>query len=294
MRHQPVLLAAVVRALDQEPGARIIDGTVGEGGHAVALLAALDGKAELLGIDLDPVALAAARARLVGAKKVTLIQGNFRDIKKIVAANGFENATAILLDLGIRSAEIEESGLGFSFLRDEPLAMRFDGKVEPPTAASLLAGLSERELTRIFRDYGEEPFAARIAAAIVQTRRRGPIRRTAELVELIASAIPARARHGRIHFATRVFQALRIAVNDELASLKDALPDAFSLLAPGGTLGVISFHSLEDRIVKNAFRQLAKGAGELPFKKPIIAAPEEVAANPRSRSAKLRVVKRKI
>jgi len=294
MHHTPVLLEETLDALDQKPGARFIDGTVGDGGHSAALMERLGGQAEILGIDLDVKALATAKARLAKwGDKVKLAQGNFRDMREIAAQNGWNGVTGILLDLGIRSAEIEESGLGFSFRRDEPLVMRFDGGTEPPTAASVVNGYRKDELVQVLREYGEEPRALRIAEAIVEARREKKIMTTGELVEAIAKAFPPSARHGKIHFATKVFQALRIEVNDELASEKRAIAEAIDLLVPGGTLAVISFHSLEDRIVKNAFRELSrKGLAEVPFKKPKIPSGGEVALNPRARSAKLRAARR--
>ena len=193
----------------------------------------------------------------------------------------------------MRSAEIEESGLGFSFRRDEPLIMRFDGQSAPPNAATIVNSASREELIRIFREYGEEPFAERIAEAIVRFRRRRRILRTTELVRIIVEALPRGARHGKTHCATRVFQALRIATNDELRALREAIAAAFRILAPGGVLAIISFHSLEDRIVKTAMRQMVKESNAVPVtKKPIIPAIEEIRKNPRSRSAKLRAVKK--
>lgn len=294
--HTPVLLEETLAALDQKPGARLIDGTMGDGGHTAAFLERLAGKATVLGIDLDSKALATAKERLAEwSDRVLCAQGNYRDLEKIARANGWENATGILLDLGIRSAEIEESGLGFSFLRDEPLIMRFDGRTDGETAASLVNSATQQELTDILQTYGEESFAPRIAKAIVIARKHQRILRTGELVEIIRGAVPGFARHGKMHVATKTFQAIRIAVNEELASLREAVPSAISFLAPGGTLAVISFHSLEDRIVKTSFRQLAEaGSVARTTKKPIVPQQEEIKKNPRARSAKLRAVRKTV
>jgi 16S rRNA (cytosine1402-N4)-methyltransferase len=292
--HLPVLLEETLRVLGLGPGAKLIDGTVGDGGHSEAILERLRSRVEILGIDLDRAALETAKARLgKWGDKVRLLPGNFRDIEKIALRNRFQSVAGVLLDLGVRSAEIEESGLGFSFRRDEPLIMRFDGQSAPPNAATIVNSASREELIRIFREYGEEPFAERIAEAIVRFRRRRRILRTTELVRIIVEALPRGARHGKTHCATRVFQALRIATNDELRALREAIAAAFRILAPGGVLAIISFHSLEDRIVKTAMRQMVKESNAVPVtKKPIIPAIEEIRKNPRSRSAKLRAVKK--
>jgi 16S rRNA (cytosine1402-N4)-methyltransferase len=291
--HIPVLLDETLAALDQKPGARLIDGTMGDGGHTAAFMERMDGKATVLGIDLDNTALATAKERLASwGDRVIYAQGNYRDLETIARAQGWKNATGILLDLGIRSAEIEESGLGFSFLRDEPLIMRFDGRTDQETAASLIHSATQQELTEILQTYGEESFALQIAKAIVAARKRHRILRTAALVEIIRGAVPGFARHGKVHVATKTFQALRIAVNDELAGVKEVIPKAVSFLAPGGTLAVISFHSLEDRIVKTLLRRLSDaGTIVLVTKKPIVPSEEEMKKNPRSRSAKLRVAR---
>ncbi len=292
--HTPVLMEETLEALSLRPGARIIDGTVGDGGHTEAILTRANGAVIVLGIDLDEKALRTTATRLAKwGTSVILRQGNFKDMATIAEEAEFGSPTGILLDLGIRSAEIEESGLGFSFQRDEPLVMRFDGTTNGLTAASIVNGWRMDEILQVLREYGEETFALRIAKAIVEARRQNRIERTGQLAEIIWNAVPVSVRHGRTHPATRAFQALRIAVNDELGGLKEALPAAVGLLAPGGTLAVISFHSLEDRIVKTAFRDFAKrGLGSLTFKKPIEPTPKEVEENPRSRSAKLRAFKK--
>ena len=259
-------------------GGWVIDGTVGMGGHAEVMLSGTDASVRLLGLDVDPEALARAGARLaVFGDRVSLARSSFRHIGRAAAAQGIDRAGAILLDLGVSSWQLEESGRGFSFQRDdEPLDMRLDPSAAQ-TAATLLNHLPEAELARIIFEYGEEPHARRIARAIV---RRRPLARTGDLVAAVRAAVPRAAWPRRLHVATRTFQALRIAVNDETGALNEALADAPPLLAPGGRLGVISFHSGEDRIVKRTFRALESPTDD------------EVRSNPRARSAKLRVLER--
>ena len=271
-------------------GGWVIDGTVGMGGHAEVMLSGTDASVRLLGLDVDPEALARAGARLaVFGDRVRLRHSSFRDIGRVAAAEGVDRARSILLDLGISSWQLEESGRGFSFQRDdEPLDMRLDPSAAQ-TAATLLNHLPEAELARIIFEYGEEPHARRIARAIV---RRRPLARTGDLVAAVRAAVPRAAWPRRLHVATRTFQALRIAVNDETGALNEALADAPPLLAPGGRLGVISFHSGEDRIVKRTFRALEPaGFAELE-PSPQQPTGDEVRANPRARSAKLRVLER--
>jgi 16S rRNA (cytosine1402-N4)-methyltransferase len=247
--------------------------------------------AKLLGIEGDPESLARARARLARfGSRVVLCQGNFRELGALARARGVTEAETVLLDLGLSSYQLESSGRGFSFQADEPLDMRIDPS-RGPTAAELLRRLSEAELARLLHEYGEEPHARRIARAIV-TRRRAPIATTQDLVAAVKAAVLRRAWPRRTHVATRTFQALRIAVNDEMGALAEALPQAAQLLAPGGRLGVISFHSGEDRIVKRAFRALTKGPYALLTPSPIRPSREEVGANPRARSARLRILER--
>jgi 16S rRNA (cytosine1402-N4)-methyltransferase len=268
----------------------VIDGTVGMGGHAEALLDAAGDDVRLLGLDVDPVALDRARERLVrfGAR-VTLVHGSFRRLAATAAARGIEGARSVLLDLGYSSWQLEASGRGFSFQReDEPLDMRLD-PTSGPSAAALLDRVREDELARILAEYGEEPHARRIARAIV---RRRPLRTVGALVAAVKSAVPRAAWPRQLHVATRTFQAVRIAVNDELAALREALPQAAALLGPGARLGVIAFHSGEDRIVKHTFRSLGPaGFAELE-PSPLTPGADEVRANPRARSAKLRVLER--
>ncbi len=267
----------------------VIDATVGMGGHAEAILSASDASVRLLGLDVDPEALARAGARLASfGDRVRLVRSSFRDLAQAAGAHGIDSTRSILLDLGVSSWQLEQSGRGFSFQGDEPLDMRLDpGAGE--TAATLVNRLPEAELARVIFEYGEEPHARRIARAIV---RRRPLRRTGDLVAAVRASVPRAAWPRRLHVATRTFQALRMAVNDEPGALRQALAQAPALLAAGGRLGVIAFHSGEDRIVKQTFRALeSAGFAELE-PSPRQPADDEVRENPRARSAKLRVLER--
>jgi 16S rRNA (cytosine1402-N4)-methyltransferase len=267
----------------------VIDGTVGMGGHAEAVLAASGEDVHLLGLDTDPHALAQAAARLERfGDRVRLVRANFRDAARVAAAQGISEARAALLDLGVSSYQLDESGRGFSFQREEPLDMRLDpGRGE--TAAELLNRLDEATLARLIHEHGDERFARRIARAIV---RRRPLRTTGALVAAVQAAVPRAAWPKRTHVATRTFQALRMAVNDETGALRQSLQEIPGLLAVRGRLGVISFHSGEDRIVKRTFRALgAANFAELE-PSPLTPGDDEVRANPRARSAKLRVLER--
>ncbi|MFO7166471.1 MAG: 16S rRNA (cytosine(1402)-N(4))-methyltransferase RsmH [Chloroflexota bacterium] len=290
-RHTPVLLAEVLEQLAPRPGGRYIDGTLGGGGHAAAILEASGPDGRLLGLDVDPAALAAAGARLAPfGERATLARGNFRDLAALAREHGFDPADGVLLDLGVSSYQLDTPERGFSFQSDAPLDMRLDPQGEV-TAADLVNELPEGELADLIYRFGEERGSRRIARLVAEARRRRRIETTAELAAIVARALGG--RHGKIHPATRTFQALRIAVNRELESLELALPQAVELLAPGGRVAVISFHSLEDRIVKLFFRAEAQ-AGRLRIltKKPLEASDAEARANPRSRSAKLRAAER--
>jgi 16S rRNA (cytosine1402-N4)-methyltransferase len=301
--HVPVLADEVREALAVQPGETVIDATFGAGGHSGLLAADLRGSGKLIAIDRDP----SVRPYFDSVRKRTgvqgrLLRGEFSDVLAQLAANDVR-ADAILFDLGVSSMQVDRPERGFSYATDAPLDMRMDPASEL-SARELVNEAGERELTRIFKDYGEERYARQIARAIVRRRREHPIERTGELVELIRSAIPAPARFGDGHPAKRVFQALRIAVNDELGSLEHALPAALEMLRPGGRLAVISFHSLEDRIVKRFLRAEEKGCtcppdfpvcvcGNEPAlralsRRPVKPSPAELAANPRSASARLR------
>jgi 16S rRNA (cytosine1402-N4)-methyltransferase len=290
--HVPVLVDEVVRWLAPvPPGTWIVDGTVGFGGHAAALLThAADSR--LLGLDRDAETLAYAARRLAPfGTRCVLRHADFRRLDAEARACGAAPAHAVLLDLGLSSFQLERSGRGFSFQADEGLDMRFDQR-QPLTATEIIMRAPEPELARIFHEYGEEPAARRIARRLVEARSRTPIRTTRQLADLVASAIPPHRRPRRIHPATRTFQALRIAVNDELGSLEAALPRGAELLAPGGRFGVIAFHSLEDRLVKGAFRRLSGSGWRALTRKPLRPGADEVHSNPRARSARFRVLER--
>jgi 16S rRNA (cytosine1402-N4)-methyltransferase len=282
-----VLLDEVLEALQPRGGElfRALDCTLGAGGHAAGLLERSSPDGQLVGLDADPVALALARARLAAfGDRVTLLQRNFGDLGELA----LDSVNAMVFDLGLSSMQLDTSARGFSFRQDEPLDMRFDPTTDQPTAADLVNTLSEADLERIVRDYGEEPRARRLAREVV---RRRPMQRTGELVAAVTAALgPAR---GRIHPATRTFQALRIAVNDELGALERGLDAGIQLLQPGGRMAVISFHSLEDRIVKWRYRGWAdQGLVRVLTRRPVQPSSDEARRNPRARSAKLRVTER--
>lgn len=302
-QHTPVLLQEVLDGLQPHAGGRYIDGTLGGAGHAAAVLEASAPDGRLLGIDADMAALRAAAARLAQfGGRVVLRHGNFRAMAQIAYEAGFDAVDGILLDLGVSSHQLDTPERGFSFQTDAPLDMRLD-TTGGPTAADLVNGMEERALADVIYRYGEERASRRIARFIAEARQHEPIRTTGQLARIVARALGG--QRGKIHPATRTFQALRIAVNGELESLEQALPQAVELLAPGGRLAVISFHSLEDRIVKQFFRAAAGRAPseqpplEMPpvrlriiTNKPIVAGDAEQRANPRSRSAKLRIAER--
>jgi 16S rRNA (cytosine1402-N4)-methyltransferase len=284
-----VLVDEVVFLLRPRDEGWVIDATVGLGGHAEAILSASASSVRLLGLDTDAAALAQARERLAPfGDRVLLAHSSFGRLDAAAAASGVDRARSILLDLGVSSWQLEQSGRGFSFQGDEPLDMRLDPSRGEP-ASRLLNRLPEAELARIIFEYGEEPHARRIARAIV---RRRPLARTGDLVAAVRGAVPRAAWPRRLHVATRTFQAIRMAVNDEPGALRNALAQAPALLTAGGRLGVISFHSGEDRIVKQTFRALEPaGFAELE-PSPRQPSDDEVRANPRARSAKLRVLER--
>jgi 16S rRNA (cytosine1402-N4)-methyltransferase len=294
-RHIPVMVEEVLFWLVQE-GARIyLDCTVGYSGHAEKLLEATGPGSRLIGLDRDAVAITASRDRLARfGDRVRLLHGHFVDLKQHLAASGIGRVDGILFDLGVSSAQLEEPTRGFSFQGDSPLDMRMDQSMGG-TAADLINRWPEAQLADTIFQFGEERFSRRIARAIVHVRKRHPLATTKELVSVIEGAVPANYRHGRIHCATRTFQAFRIAVNQELDCLEPALRDAVDMLSPGGRLCVISFHSLEDRIVKHTFRALS-GKNDPALlvltKKPQVPTREESDRNPRSRSAKLRAAQR--
>ncbi len=279
--------------LAPRPGETAVDGTVGYGGHAERILEKLGPDGRLIGFDKDPSAVRAAGERLrAHGDKVMIMNDDFKNMVNRLRDAGVGRVDSLLLDLGVSSPQVDEPARGFSFSQEGPLDMRMNPGTGP-TAADLVNRLPEHEIERIIREYGEERYARRIAGRIAMARASAPLKTTAELAELVRSAVPAPYRYGRIHPATRTFQALRIAVNHELESLSTFLESALDILAPGGRLTIISFHSLEDRIVKRAFRSFQDGGkGEILTKKPVTASDVETASNPRSRSAKLRAFRK--
>jgi len=308
--HTPVLFQPVLDGLQIKPGGRYIDATLGGGGHAQGILAASAPDGRLLGLDRDPAAVEGVRARLAAtAERCLLVHSSYAHVAQVAHEHRFDPVDGILFDLGLSSLQLADSQRGFAFMREGPLDMRFDPTVEGPTAATLVNELSLNELTTILYDFGEERQARRIARAIIEAR---PVRTTSELAAVIEQVSSGTRRpggpRGRIHPATRAFQALRIAVNGELAALELALPEAVQLLAPGGRLVVISFHSLEDRLVKRFMRRESqdcicppglpictcehRATLHLVGRKAVKAKEEEIEANPRARSARLRVAER--
>jgi 16S rRNA (cytosine1402-N4)-methyltransferase len=294
-RHIPVMAKEVLFWLASEGRRAYLDCTVGHSGHAEKLLEASDSDSRLIGLDRDVAAIAASRERLARfGDRVLLIHGHFVNLKQHLAANGIDQVDGVLFDLGVSSTQLEEPARGFSFQGEGPLDMRMD-QSKGGTAADLINRWSEAQLADTIFQFGEERFSRRIARAIVRARERHPLSTTKELVSVIEEAVPANYRHGRIHCATRTFQAFRIAVNQELDCLEPALRDAVDVLSPGGRLCVISFHSLEDRIAKHTFRALSgKDSPSLTVltKRPQVPTREESERNPRSRSAKLRAAQR--
>ncbi len=308
--HVPVLIEEVVSMLAPAPGSLQIDGTIGGGGHAERILEATNPDGRLLGLDADGAAIARVRERL-GPRfgdRLSLRQANFRELASVASAEGFGEVDGCFLDLGLSSFQLADTERGFGFRTKGLLDMRFDVTKGVP-ASELIASLDAPELVALFRRYGEEPFAGRIARAIVEARRTAPARTAEDLASLIERVAPAQAPgRRRIHPATRVFQALRIAVNEELDSLAVGLEAALGLMRPGGRLVVLSYHSLEDRIVKRYFQAERRGCvcapeapvcicGRLPrvrllAPKGLIPGEKELATNPRARSARLRVAER--
>src|SRR3989344_2032081 len=292
MPHVPVLLDEVISLLNLQPGMFVIDGTVDGGGHAAEILELIGPSGKLLGLDWDETLLEECKSRLGKYPNVNLLHGNYADLPEILEREDFPKAHALLLDLGFSSEQLADAGKGFSFNSDEPLLLTYSKDRTP--AHEVLRGMREPEIAQMLFDLGEERYGLKIAKAIVERQRKSPIRTARDLAETVSVAVPAGYERGRIHPATRTFQALRIFVNDELGNLKRILGNLDKVLVTGGRVAVISFHSLEDRIVKNAFRDL-EGAQTLEIltKKPIEASQEEAKGNPRSRSAKLRAAELK-
>jgi 16S rRNA (cytosine1402-N4)-methyltransferase len=310
VRHQPVMLDRVVELLRPRPGGTYLDATLGLGGHAERLLQASAPDGRVVGLDRDPAALALARERLAWAgDRLVAVAASFADLAEVAVRLGLAAVDGVLYDLGVSSLQLDEPERGFSYRADAPLDMRMDptGGI---TAAQVVKDYPRAELARILREYGEERFAGRIARFVDEARRRGPIQTTGQLVDLVTAAVPAAARRTGPHPARRAFQALRIEVNRELDALRASLPQAIDLLAPGGRLVVLAYHSLEDRIVKQALADAAGRPVDVPHRLPVdppaasaatvavlTRRPErpsdaEVAANPRAESAKLRAAEK--
>ena len=302
--HVSVLLEECLQGLNIKPDGIYVDGTLGGAGHSSHIAARLT-TGRLIGIDRDEVALAAAAERLAPYQdRVTLVHSNFCEIASVLAELGIEGVDGILLDLGVSSPQLDDGARGFSYMTDAPLDMRMDHS-DALTAAAVVNTWPYEELKRILYEYGEERYAPQIASAICKRREQAPIDTTLELVDIIRSAMPPAALREKQHPAKRSFQAIRIAVNDELGAVSQVMRDAIPCLNPGGRLAVITFHSLEDRIVKNAMAEAAKGCtcppsfpvcvcGKKPkvrlvTRKPLVSGEEELARNPRARSAKLRI-----
>jgi len=306
--HKPVLLDETITLLNCRPGGIYVDGTIGGGGHADYILRTCPEIRLLIGIDRDKEALIHARKRLVSFRnKIFLVKGNYSDIKKIISSLDVKMVNGVFLDLGVSFHQLQSPHRGFSFLVNGPLDMRME-KEQKMTASDLVNSLPEDGLKKILRVYGEEKWSSSITKMIVKRRKEKPISTTSELSDLVTKAIPSRARPRKIHPATRTFQALRIAVNDELTHLQKGLTESIDVVIPGGRVAVISFHSLEDRIVKGSFRHYSRACicppripqcrcGHIKklrvlTKKPIVPKPEEILQNPRARSAHLRGVEK--
>ena len=290
MIHKAVLQKEVIEYLDPKPNENFVDATIGEAGHTAAILERNKPNGKVLGIEIDPEMIKSLEFRIKNLEfrnRLILVNDSYTNLKKIVEKYNFE-WNGILFDLGMSSWHLEQSERGFSFMKDEPLDMRYYMN-NALTAEFIVNKWPEKEIAKILKEYGGERFAKRIAGKIVDSRKVKLVKTTSQLKEIIVRAIPKKFRHQRIHCATRTFQALRIAVNDELNNLKRALPQAVEILEPNGRLVIISFHYGEDRIVKNFFREESKkGILQILTKKPIRPLPEEININPRSRSALLR------
>ena len=306
--HKSVLLWECMEGLAIRPDGIYIDGTAGGAGHSSCIASQLSDGGRLIALDQDEVAVQTATARLAAfGERATVVRSNFREVEKVCRDLGIEQIDGMLLDLGVSSYQLDTAERGFSYQADAPLDMRMDLR-NPLSAYEVVNEYSEERIKKILFEYGEERFSGRIASAILRAREQAPIRTTGELVRIVKGAIPAAARDGGHHPAKRTFQALRIEVNAELDVIEPAIRSAVSMLRPGGRIAIITFHSLEDRIVKQTFADLAKGCtcpkdfpicvcGNRPSvkvvtKKPILPGAEELAENPRSRSAKLRVAQK--
>ena len=295
MTHVPVLLKEVIYYLDPKANENFIDATVGEGGHTMAILEKNKPKGKVLGIEMDSSIykrLKEKTAKITKSKRLILINDSYLNLEEIVRKNNFQPVHGILFDLGMCSWHLDESGRGFSYLRDEPLDMRFNPE-NYLTAAEIINFWDIEEIEKILKEFGEEKYGHRISLAVKEARRKERIVGTQQLVNILKRVLPKNYDKKRIHFATRTFQALRIAVNDELQVIKNGIERSIKILEPGGKIVVISFHSLEDRIVKNIFKEKAQtGKLSILTKKPIMSCEEEIKNNSRSRSAKLRAAEK--
>jgi 16S rRNA (cytosine1402-N4)-methyltransferase len=295
--HQAVLLKEIRDNLSPPKNGKslvYLDGTLGGAGHALAIAEAVKGKLTLIGLDRDPEAIKRAEETLKGkASKIILEVENFRRLDSVLDKHGIKEVDRILFDLGISSDELETSGRGFSFQKDEPLLMTLgDPATYPFVAATIVNEWSEEDISNVIFGYGEDRFAKKIARAIVSYRSKKVIGSSSELAEIVKMSVPPFARRGKIHPATKTFQALRIAVNDELNALREGLAKGYEKLSNEGRMAVISFHSLEDRIAKDFFKKQSYSGAKILTKKPMRATAEEIAWNPRSRSAKLRIIEK--
>ena len=306
--HKPVLLRETIEGLRIKPEGTYVDGTLGGGGHSGVIAEKLNDQGRLIGIDQDGAAVAAAGERLGGYENVTIVRNNYCNIRQVLDALGIKEVDGILLDLGVSSYQLDTPERGFSYMNDAPLDMRMDDR-GTMTAADIVNNYSKEELTAILKTYGEEKFAANIAKHITAAREGGPIKTTGELVEIIRASMPAKALKKAGHPAKQTFQALRIELNSELKVLSETLDTMIDLLAPGGRIAVITFHSLEDRIVKNIFRDAQDpctcppnfpvctcgkiSKGTVITRKPVVPSEEEMNDNPRAKSSKLRIFEKK-
>jgi 16S rRNA (cytosine1402-N4)-methyltransferase len=296
MIHETVLLKETVDGLNLKKGDVVFDGTLGGGGHSEYVAKVFGKDVKIVAVDRDREALNRAEARLKTAgANYSLVLSDYRQITEVLDSQKIEKVQGIILDLGLSSNQLDESGRGFSFKNNEPLFMTFAAPCDLPTvtAETVVNHWGEETLADIIYGYADERYARRIAKKIVEAREEKEIKTTNDLVEIISEAVPAVYRRGKIHFATKTFQAIRMAVNDELGALREGLEKGFAKLSSGGRMSVISFHSGEDRIVKNYFRDKAKEKKAILInKKPIVASSEEISKNPRSRSAKLRIIEK--
>lgn len=293
--HQPVLLNEVVKIFDPQPNQNFIDCTIDGGGHSLKILELTAPHGKILGIDWDKSLFDILKLKVEFTEKerLVLVCDNFAHLKEIVAQHPIGKISGIIFDFGVSSYHLDKSGAGFSFLRDEPLDMRFARQGHSKTARDIVNLLNAKELARIIKDYGQERYAKSIAEAIERERQNYEIKTTRQLIEIIAKAVPVSYQNMRLHFATRTFQSLRIAVNNELENISQGLAAAVEILPKDAKIVAISFHSLEDKIVKNVFKDAAKnGILKIITKKPVLPSFAEIKENPRSRSAKLRVAQK--